>query len=123
MSLFGYPADIIHRQSLVDEWGRPSGFGEDVELKAKVVEEQKLIKNAKGEEVQSVIEIHLEGAHLIKFSDMFIYLNQRFYESFKHDTRFDPHYDDAEALSIRPLHIELKKQLGTDDVKKVIVYG
>ncbi|PKH09859.1 hypothetical protein [Planomicrobium sp. MB-3u-38] len=105
MSLFGYPADIIHKKATVDAWGRVSWFV-DESKKAKVIEEQKIIKNAQGEEVQSNIEIHLEGAQKIGAADQFLYKNQM-----------------GKEITIRPLHYEIKKVLGTDDVKKVIVYG
>lgn len=105
MSLFGYPAVITHKKAIVDEWGRPGGFEESI-LNAKVVEEQKLIKNAEGEEVHSVIEAHLENAQLITMLDEFVYVSKL-----------------GPTINFRPQHIEVKKQLATDDVKKVIVYG
>ncbi|WP_317944319.1 hypothetical protein [Sporosarcina saromensis] len=95
----------MHRKAIVDEWGRPGGF-KDVPLTAKVVEEQKLIKNAKGEEVHSIVEAHLEGPHLVGMTDEFVYRTQL-----------------GQEIKFRPQHIEVKKFLGTDDVKKVIVYG
>lgn len=105
MSLFGYPATVIHFHSDVDEWGRPLPPTQS-ERDAKVVEEQKLIKNAKGEEVQIAYEIHVEGAIPISFDDYFEYTNQL-------------------GMQIRcdVAHIEVRKFLGTDQVKKVIVYG
>lgn len=105
MSLFGYPADIIHFQAIIDSWNRVTGYN-PVSKKAKVIEEQKLIKNAEGEEVQSIAEIHLEGSHAVKTQDYFKYTN-----ALGVDVRYD----------VR--HIEIKKHLGTDDVKKVIVYA
>ncbi|MBU5673244.1 hypothetical protein [Paenibacillus brevis] len=105
MSLFGYPATVVHFHSDVDEWGRPLP-PEATERDAKVVEEQKLIKNAKGEDIQVAYEIHVEGAIPIGFDDYFLYTN-------------------ALGLEIRcdVAHFEVRKFLGTDDVKKVIVYG
>lgn len=106
MSLFGYPADVIHWQpSGYDEWGRPLP-PVSTELKAKVVEEQKLIKNAKGEDVQITGEIQIAGAHAIGFDDYFEYTN-------------------ALGVTLRydVAHFEVKKYLGTDDVKKVIIYA
>lgn len=105
MSLFGYPATVIHYHSDVDEWGRPLPPS-DTERAAKVVEEQKLIKNAKGEDIQVAYEIHVEGAIPIGFDDYFLYTN-------------------ALGLEIRcdVAHFEVRKFIGTDDVKKVIVYG
>lgn len=105
MSLFGYPADILHKQPIVDSWGRVTGF-EEVYLKAKVVEEQKLVKNSKGEDIHSIIEAHLEGSHHVTEKDEFVYIK-----------------DLGLEIDFRPQHWEIKKQLGTDDVKKVIVYG
>lgn len=105
MSLFGYPADVTHKKALVDIWGRLTGF-ETVYLKAKVVEEQKLIKNAKGEDIHSIIEVHLEGNHHVTMNDEFIY---------SRDLGID--------IDFRPQHLEIKKIIGTDDMKKLIVYG
>lgn len=105
MSLFGYPATVRHFHSLKDDWGRPLPPTE-TERAAKVIEEQKLIKNSRGEEIQVAYEIHIEGVIPISFDDYFIYKN-------------------ALELEIRceVAHYEIRKYLGTDDVKKVIVYG
>jgi hypothetical protein len=105
MSLFGYPADVIHYQANVDSWGRVSGYT-PIAKKAKVVEEQKEIRNAKGEDIQSIAEIHLEGPQLIRTQDYFEYINS-LGQLIRYDVR----------------HIEIKKTMGTDDVKKVIVYA
>ncbi|KIL46935.1 hypothetical protein KP77_25040 [Jeotgalibacillus alimentarius] len=105
MSIFGYPAVITHVKAIVDNWGRVSGTDE-VPSKAKVIEEQKVIKNDKGEEVQSMIEVHLPGAHSIGNQDRILYTNQ-----------LGKEYD------FRPLHYEVRKELGTDIAKKVIIYG
>jgi hypothetical protein len=105
MSLFGYPADINHFQATLDSWNRVTGYNL-LAKKAKVVEEQKLIKNDKGEEVQSIAEIHLEGAQQVSAHDYFEYVNA-LGQTIRYDVR----------------HIEIKKQMGTDDVKKVIIYG
>ncbi|MFE8697978.1 hypothetical protein ACFYKT_16675 [Cytobacillus sp. FJAT-53684] len=111
MSLFGYPADIVHYSAMLDSWGRVdtqnylTGF-KPIPKKVKVIEEQKLIKNDKGEEVHSIAEIHLEGTQELKMQDYFLYTN-----ALGKEVRYD----------IK--HIEIKKNLGTDEVKKVIVYG
>lgn len=105
MSLFGYPADIIHNVASVDVWNRVTGYT-PVSKKAKVVEEQKLIQNAEGEEVHSIAEIHLEGNHNVSTNDYFLYTNGL-----------------GQEIKYTIRHIEIKKQLGTDDVKKVIIYG
>ena len=105
MSLFGYPATVIHQQAQVDEWNRVSGYT-PVQKAAKVVEEQKIVKNAKGEDIQSIAEIHLEGPQVIQDQDYFQYENAF-----------------GETVDYYIKHIEVKKQLGTDEVKKVIVYG
>jgi hypothetical protein len=105
MSLFGYPADVTHYQANVDTWGRVSGYT-PVSKKAKVVEEQKEIRNAKGEDIQSIAEIHLEGPQLIKTQDYFEYINA-LGQQLRYDVR----------------HIEIKKEMGTDNVKKLIVYA
>lgn len=105
MSLFGYPATIIHQVAVLDSWNRVSSYN-SITKKAKVVEEQKLIKNEKGEEITSIAEIHLEGAQDVKPQDFFLYTN-----AFGKQVRYDIH------------HIEIKKQMGTDNVKKVIIYG
>ncbi|KYC94368.1 hypothetical protein B4102_3589 [Heyndrickxia sporothermodurans] len=105
MSLFGYPADIIHNVAVIDNWNRVTGYF-PLPLKAKVVEEQKLIKNDKGEDVISIGEIHLEGAHEISPQDYFLYTNAL-----------------GKEIRYNVKHIEIKKNLGTDDVRKVVVYG
>lgn len=105
MSLFGYPATVIHYHSEVDDWGRPLPPTSTARA-AKVVEEQKLIKNARGEEVQVAYEIHIEGAIPVGFEDYFLYTNALGFE-----------------IRCDVAHFEVKKYLGTDDVKKVIVYG
>ncbi|WP_020615744.1 hypothetical protein [Paenibacillus daejeonensis] len=105
MSLFGYPGRVTHYHHAKDDWGRPLPPTTRV-LDAKVVEEQKIIKNARGEEVQVNGEIHLEGAHPISFDDYFMYLN-----AIGAEVRYDVE------------HYEIRKFIGTDDVKKVIVYA
>lgn len=105
MSLFGYPAKVTHYQAVVDAWGRISGFS-SAEKAAKVIEEQRLIKNARGEEVQIAFEIHLEGQQAISFDDHFEYVNGL-----------------GITIHCEVAHIEVRKFLGTDNVKKVIVYG
>jgi hypothetical protein len=105
MSIFGYPASITHYQATLDMWNRVTGFSA-VEKKAKVVEQQKLIRNDKGEEVQSIAEIHLEGLHDIRLQDYFEYVNAL-----------------GQKVKYIIRHIEIKKNLGTDQVKKVIVYA
>ncbi|NUU62696.1 hypothetical protein [Paenibacillus agri] len=104
MSLFGYPATVTHYHSGVDDWGRPLPPAETVRA-AKVVEEQRLIKNAKGEEIQVAYAIHIEGAVPIGFDDYFLYSNQL-----------------GAEIRIDVQHYEIRKYLGTDDVKKVIAY-
>jgi hypothetical protein len=105
MSLFGYPAKVVHFHSGLDEWGRPLPPVE-TEMAAKVVEEQRLIKNAKGEEVQIAYTIHIEGVNAVGFDDFFEYVNAL-----------------GETIRIDIVHYEVRKYLGTDDVKKVVVYG
>jgi hypothetical protein len=114
MSLFGYPATVKHFSAQVDDWGRPAGYT-SADKSAKVVEEQKMIRNAQttggmtvadSEYIQSIVEIHLEGSHAVTFEDYFEYVN-KLGITMKYDVK----------------HIEVKKELGTDDVKKVIVYG
>lgn len=105
MSLFGYPATVTHYRANIDTWGRVSGYT-SVTKKAKVVEEQKEIRNAKGEDIQSIAEIHLEGPQLVKTQDYFEYVNA---------------FDQLVRYDVR--HIEIKKEMGTDDVKKVIIYA
>lgn len=105
MSIFGYPATVTHYHSEKDGWGRP--LPPTITPKsAKVDEEQRIIKNAKGEEVQIAYTIHLEGAHAIESDDYFEYVNKL-----------------GKTITVRLAHYEVKKHLGTDDVKKVIVYG
>lgn len=105
MSIFGYPATVRHFHSLKDDWGRPLPPSE-TERAAKVIEEQRLIRNSRGEEVQIAYEIQIEGAIPISFDDYFMYIN-------------------ALDLEVRcdVAHYEVRKFIGTDDVKKVIVYG
>ncbi|MDR7237121.1 hypothetical protein [Neobacillus drentensis] len=105
MSLFGYPATVTHYSALLDSWNRVIGYT-DAQKKAKVVEEQKEIKNSKGEEVRSIAEIHLEGPQRINTQDYFLYIN-----SLGENVRYDV------------MHMETKKEMGTDNVKKVIVYA
>lgn len=105
MSLFGYPATVTHYQANIDSWGRVSGYI-SITKNAKVVEEQKEIRNAKGEDIQSIAEIHLEGPQLVRTQDYFEYLNA---------------FDQLVRYDVR--HIEIKKEMGTDDVKKVIIYA
>ncbi|NMH68612.1 hypothetical protein HF072_07435 [Bacillus sp. RO3] len=105
MSLFGYPATVIHQQAVLDDWNRVTGYTPE-NKKAKVIEEQKIVKNANGEDVQSIAEIHLEGPQQIDTKDYFNYVNAL-----------------GETVAYYIKHIEVKKQLGTDDIKKVIVYG
>ena len=105
MSLFGYPADIVHNVAIMDSWNRITGY-KSVSKKAKVVEEQKLIKNAEGEEIHSICEIHLEGDPSVSTNDYFLYTNGL-----------------GKELKYSVRHIEIKKQLGTDNVKKVVIYG
>ncbi|CAM3706291.1 hypothetical protein COLU111180_04110 [Cohnella lubricantis] len=105
MSIFGYPAKVTHYHSEVDDWGRPLP-PTATEKRAKVVEEQRLIKNAKGEDVQIAYAISLEGVNAVGFDDYIEYVN-------------------ALGITIRceVAHIEVRKNLGTDDVKEVVVYG
>jgi hypothetical protein len=105
MSLFGYPATIIHQVALFDVWNRISGY-DSITKNAKVVEEEKQIKNDKGEEILSIAQIHLEGSHNVKTQDYFLYTNES---------------GEVKRYDIR--HIKVKKQMGTDEVKKVIIYG
>ncbi|MBB6689910.1 hypothetical protein H7B90_00700 [Cohnella xylanilytica] len=105
MSLFGYPAKVTHYHSEKDDWGRPLP-PISIDKSAKVVEEQRLIKNAKGKEVQIAYTIYLEGVNAVNFDDYFEYVN-------------------ALGIIVRcgVAHIEVRKYLGTDDVKEVVVYG
>jgi hypothetical protein len=105
MSLFGYPATVVHYQAQLDSWNRVSGY-DPQQKAAKVVEEQKIIKNGKGEEVQSIAEIHLEGFQKLTLQDYFEYMSP---------------IGTITRYNVR--HIEVKKVLGTDNVKKVIVYA
>ncbi|MHA6484470.1 hypothetical protein ACX1C1_21470 [Paenibacillus sp. strain BS8-2] len=105
MSIFGYPAAVRHFHSEFDEWGRPLPPAETSRA-AKVVEEQRLILDARGEEVQIAYTIHIEGAVPLGFDDYFLYTDQL-----------------GAELRIDVAHYEVRKFLGTDDVKKVIVYG
>lgn len=105
MSLFGYPATVLHFHSETDDWGRPLPPIE-TERAAKVIEEQKLIKNVRGEEVQIAYSIHIEGAVPLSFDDYFLYTNQL-----------------GAEIRIDVTHYEVRKFIGTDDVKKVVVYG
>ena len=105
MSIFGYPAKVMHYHSETDDWGRPLP-PTPIEKSAKVVEEQRLIKNARGEDVQIAYEIQLPGINAVGFDDYIEYVN-------------------AVGITIRCdiAHIEVRKYLGTDDVKEVVVYG
>jgi hypothetical protein len=105
MSLFGYPAAVTHFSATMDSWGRVTGYTSQQKA-AKVVEEQKEIKNAQGEDIQSIAEIHLEGPQSVKGQDYFEYVNGL-----------------GQTLRYEVRHIEIKKEMGTDNVKKVIVYG
>ncbi len=105
MSLFGYPATVVHWHSEKDEWGRPLA-PEATERDAKVVEEQRLIKNSRGEDVQTAYTIHIEGAVPLSFDDYFLYVDQL-----------------GAEIRCDVAHYEVRKHLGTDDVKKVIIYG
>jgi hypothetical protein len=105
MSLFGYPATIIHQKAVRDVWGRISKY-DSITKSAKVVEEEKQIKNDKGEEIHSIAQIHLEGPNQVTTEDYFLYTN---------DLGEEKRYDVQ--------HIKIKKQMGTDEVKKVIIYG
>jgi len=105
MSLFGYPAKVTHFHSGKDDWGFPLPPTETVK-DAKVVEEQKLIKNARGEEIQVAYEIHLEGVNSVSFDDRIEYVNAL-----------------GDTVTVLIAHYEVRKFLGTDQVKKVIVYG
>ncbi|MGI2294174.1 hypothetical protein [Paenibacillus sp. GXUN7292] len=105
MSLFGYPSMVAHFHSEIDDWGRPLPPVQ-TDRAAKVVEEQRLIRNARGEEVQIAYTVHIEGAIPIGFDDYFFYVDQL-----------------GAEIRVDVAHYEVKKYLGTDDVKKVIVYG
>lgn len=106
MSLFGYPSTVTHwHVGGTDDWGRPQPPTSAIKA-AKVVEEQRLIRNARGEEIMIGYEIHLEGPQAVTFDDYFEYENEL-------------------GMKIRCIvaHFEVRKFLGTDDVKKVVVYG
>lgn len=105
MSIFGYPAKVMHYHSELDGWGRPLPPSVQ-ERAAKVVEEQRVIRNSRGEEVQIAYTIHIEGAVPLGTDDYFLYTNQL-------------------GLEVRSevAHFEVKKYMGTDTVKKVIIYG
>jgi len=105
MSLFGYPAKVVHWHSGKDDWERPLPPIE-TEKAAKIIEEQRLIRNAKGEEVQIAYTIFLEGVNALSLDDYFEYKNAL-----------------GEKITIRVSHYEVRKFLGTDDVKEVVVYG
>lgn len=105
MSLFGYPATVRHYHSELDEWGRPLPPAVQ-ECAAKVVEEQRVIRNSRSEEVQIAYTIHIEGAIPLTMDDYFLYTNQLGVE-----------------IRSEVAHFEVKKFLGTDEVKKVIIYG
>jgi hypothetical protein len=105
MSLFGYPAAVIHYRAQQDNWNRVTGYT-PLQKSAKVVEEQKIIKNGKGEEVQSISEIHIEGLQEISVQDYFEYTNAL-----------------GQIIRYDIKHLEIKKEMGTDNVKKVIVYA
>ncbi|HHY74036.1 MAG TPA: hypothetical protein GX497_12620 [Bacillus bacterium] len=114
MSLFGYHATIKHYKANIDSWGRVSGYLEPIEKAAKVIEEQKLIRTTNkvgvkafsSEEIISVAEIHIEGLYKVGMHDYFEYTNEL-----------------NETLKFEVKHIEVKKLMGTDEVKKVVVYG
>lgn len=105
MSIFGYPATVRHYHSKLDDWGRPKQPTQ-TEQAAKVVEDQKLIKNSRGEDVQIAYTIHIEGAVPVSFDDYFLYKDQL-----------------GKEIRIDVKHYEVRKYLGTDDVKKVVIYG
>lgn len=105
MSLFGYPASVTLFHSEKDDWGRPLPPIQ-TEYNAKVVEEQKVIANFRGEEVQITGEVHIEGSIALGFDDYIEYVNV---------LGVTLHYDVA--------HYEVKKYLGTDIVKKVIIFA
>lgn len=105
MSLFGYPAKVVHWHSEEDDWGRPLP-PTPTDKSAKVVEEQRLIRNGSGEDVQIAYTIFLPGLNAVGFDDYIVYVNKL-------------------GVTIRCdiAHIEVRKYLGTDDVKEVVVYG
>jgi hypothetical protein len=114
MSLFGYPATVQHFKALTDEWDNVTGFEPPVTKPAKVVEKQKVIQLAStskgltdsvGESIHSEAQIHLEGPQDMTMKDKFEYVNAL-----------------GLTLAYYVKHIEVKKNLGTDEVKKVVVY-
>ncbi|QSF42662.1 hypothetical protein JRJ22_15195 [Paenibacillus tianjinensis] len=105
MSLFGYPATVTHYHPGVDEWGRPIP-ADPVVKDAKVVEEQKLVKNARGEDIQVAYTVYLEGVNAVGMDDWLMYTNALDIE-----------------IRIEVKHYEIRKYLGTDDVKEVVLYG
>ncbi|MEI2395589.1 hypothetical protein [Paenibacillus phytohabitans] len=105
MSLFGYPATVIHYHPGVDDWGRPIP-ADPVIKDAKVVEEQKLVKNAKGEEITVAYTVYLEGINAVGFDDWLLYTDAI-----------------GTVVRIDVKHYEIRKYLGTDDVKEVVLYG
>lgn len=105
MSIFGYPAKVVHWHSEVDDWGRPFP-PTPTEKSAKVVEEQRLIRNGRGEEVQIAYTVFLPGTNAVEFDDYIVYVNKL-----------------GVTIRCEIAHIEVRKYLGTDDVKEVIVYG
>ncbi|MGP0583701.1 hypothetical protein [Paenibacillus timonensis] len=105
MSIFGYPAKVVHWHSEKDSWGRPLP-PTPTEKSAKVVEEQRLIRNARGEEIQIAYTISLPGVNAVGFDDYIEYINKL-----------------SVTIRCEVAHLEVRKYLGTDDVKEVIVYG
>lgn len=105
MSLFGYPAKVVHFHSGLDDWGFPLP-PTSAEKNAKVVEEQQMILNGKGEQIQIAYEVHLEGANAVGFEDYFEYTNSL-----------------GVLIRIECAHFEVKKYLGTEVVKKVVIFG
>lgn len=105
MSIFGYPARVTHFQASIDNWGMVIGYTQE-EKRAKVIEEQKMIKNGKGEEVQSIAEIHLDGLHRLTMQDYFEYVNGL-----------------GDKIRFNVLHIKSIKFLGTDRLRKVVIYA
>jgi hypothetical protein len=114
MSLFGYPAKVEHFKAIMDEWDNVSGYNPSVTKSAKVVEKQRVIQLAStskglidsvGESIHSEAQIHLEGPQDMTMKDKFEYVNAL-----------------GLTLTYFVKHIEVKKDLGTDDIKKVVVY-
>ncbi|WP_232380854.1 hypothetical protein [Paenibacillus tianjinensis] len=89
----------------MDEWGRPIP-ADPVVKDAKVVEEQKLVKNARGEDIQVAYTVYLEGVNAVGMDDWLMYTNALDIE-----------------IRIEVKHYEIRKYLGTDDVKEVVLYG